>query len=191
MLGSAPLSSFSEGTDAAQICDRLFSDIVDTIILSYPFSFTIKKSQLARSVDTPANEYDYMYPLPSDMLSSTPRALYIGASAGVTPVKTGWEVYGTNIFTDYSTVFIDYQFRPEPDVMPTYFVQLIKYWMAWHIAEAVTDQITKAQYFQTLAVGTASENMRGGMLRTAMHIDGSGEPTRGFTDFPLLTERAS
>jgi hypothetical protein len=191
MLGSAPLSSFSEGTDAAQICDRLFDDIQDTLLLFYPWGFSLKKTQLARSVDTPANEWDFQYPLPSDCLGSGVRALFISSGSGASPIKYGWEVYGSDIYTNHSTVFVDYQFRPNVDVLPTYFVQLLKYWVSWHIAEAVTDQITKAQYFQTLAVGMPSENMRGGMTRQAMHADGSAQPAKGFTDFPLVAVRAS
>ena len=59
------------------------------------------------------------------------------------------------------------------------------------IAEAVTDQISKAQYFPSLAVGSLSENMRGGMMRQAMQIDGGSKPVAGFQDFPLVTARAS
>jgi len=82
MLGSSPLSSFSEGTDAAQITDRLYDDLRDTIILCYPWSFSLKKQQLARSVDAPPNEWSYAYPLPSDILGSGPRALFTSGSAG-------------------------------------------------------------------------------------------------------------
>ncbi len=188
MLGSSPLSSFSEGTDAAQVCDRLFDDLQDTVLLSFPWSFSLKKTQLARSVDTPTN-WDYQYPLPSDAIGSGVRALYTSSSTGAKSTASGWEIYGTNIFTNYTTVYIDYQFRPNVDVWPSYFVQLMKYYMAWHIAEPVTDQITKAQYFQTLAVGMPSENMRGGMMRSAMHIDAAGEPTSTFTDYPLVSVR--
>ena len=76
-------------------------------------------------------------------------------------------------------------------MLPAYFVQLRKYWLAWHIAEPVTDQIIKAEYYQSLAVGSPSENMRGGMMRQAMQIDGSTRPVQAFTDFPLLAARAS
>ena len=36
MLGASPLSSFSEGTDAAQICDRIYDDTRDTLLQMYP-----------------------------------------------------------------------------------------------------------------------------------------------------------
>ena len=43
LLGAKPLSSFSEGTDSAQICDRIYDDVRDFVIGMYPWSFTIKK----------------------------------------------------------------------------------------------------------------------------------------------------
>ena len=191
MLGASPLSSFSEGTDAAQTCDRLYDDLRDIVLMSYPWSFSVKKVQLARSVDAPTNEWLYAYPLPSDLIGSGPRALFPGAGTGTSPVATGWEVYGRDVLTSYSTVYIDYQFRPSEDVMPTYFVQLLKYWLAWHFAEPVTDQITKAQYFQVLAAGSPSENMRGGMMRVAMSADGGSKPTQAFINYPLVSARAT
>ena len=192
MLGASPLSSFSEGTDAAQTCDRLYDDIRDIVLLAYPWSFTLKKVQLAQSVDAPANEWSFAYPLPSDLLGSGPKALFPGAGTGSAPVATGWEVYGQDILTSYSIVYIDYQSRPSEDVMPTYFVQLLKYWLAWHFAEPVTDQVTKGQYYQLVAVGNVSENMRGGMMRAAMTIDGGVKPTKPVAmSFPLIASRAS
>jgi len=191
LLGASPLSSFTEGTDAAQICDRLYDDMRDMVLNSYHWSFTYKKTQLARSVDTPVNEWDYQYPLPSDLIGSGVRALFTSSAAGARPVNRGWEIYERNVVTNYATIYVDYQFLPAEDVWPTYFVHLMKLWLAWHIAEPVTDQLTKGQYFQTLAVGSPSENMRGGMMRQAMSIDGVGQPTQVIEDWPLLAVRAS
>ena len=191
MLGASPLSSFSEGTDAAQICDRLYDNMLQQLLVKYPWSFTLKKTQLARLVDAPASEWTHAYALPADLIGSGARALFTTASPGASPQTTGWEVYSGQIFTDFTEVHIDYQVQPDETVMPSYFVQLVKYYTAWHIAEAVTDQISKAQYFQSLAVGSLSENMRGGMMRQAMQIDGGSKPVAGFQDFPLVTARAS
>ena len=191
MLGAKPLSSFSEGTDAAQICDRLYDDQRDFVLSLYPWSFSYKKIQLARTVNTPVTEWTYEYSLPSDRISSGPRALFTTSSAGARPVNEGWEVYEDKVLTDFLTVYVDYQFRVSEDTMPTYFIQLLKYWLCWHFAEAVTDQITKAQYYQTIAVGTASENMRGGMTRQAMSMDGQNNTIHSFEDFPLISVRQS
>ena len=69
MLGASPLSSFTEGTDAAQACDRLYPDLRDSILSRYPWSWSYKKTQLARLSVPPINEFEYAYQLPGDMLS--------------------------------------------------------------------------------------------------------------------------
>ena len=188
MLGASPLSSFSEGTDAAQVCDRLYDDTRDIILQMYPWSFTYKKSQLARTTATPTNEYQYEYTIPSDRLGSGVRAIYNSSAVGAIPV-IAWEIFGSSVYTNETSVYADYQYRPSEDVMPTYFVQLLKYWMSWHIAEAVTDQLTKADYYKQIACGLPSENMRGGMFRQATQIDSQSRPSWSIDDFDLTAVR--
>ena len=65
----------------------------------------------------------------------------------------------------------------------------MKYMMAWNIAETVTDQITKADYFKTQAVGTPSENMRGGFFRVATSIDSQNRQTEAIEDYSLISVR--
>jgi hypothetical protein len=38
LLGAAPISSFTEGSDGAQACDRLYPDLRDNIIANYMWS---------------------------------------------------------------------------------------------------------------------------------------------------------
>jgi hypothetical protein len=73
--------------------------------------------------------------------------------------------------------------------MPQYFVQLLKYMMAWHLAMPITEQTDKAQYWQRVATGDISENGRGGFFRTAMQIDGQNNPVRVIEDFSLIAVR--
>jgi len=93
------------------------------------------------------------------------------------------------LLTNQESVYIDYQFAVTEDLMPSYFIQLLKYMMAWHLAGPITDQESKLQYWQTVAVGTPGENNRGGYFRTASVIDGQGNTTPAFEDFTLLAVR--
>ena len=61
LLGAAPISSFNEGTDEANTCDRLYPDVRDSTLQMYPWSFSFKKVQLARTINTPVNEWTYEY----------------------------------------------------------------------------------------------------------------------------------
>jgi len=188
MLGASPLSSFSEGTDAAQICDRLYDDLKDSLIASYPWSWSFKKSQLARLSEEPASEWKYFYQLPGDRLAGV-RAVFSSSSPGMRPIQRGWEILGDKLMTSEEQIWADYQFAPGEAALPTYFVQLLKYAMAAEIAETVTDQITKAEYFERKAFGSPSENRRGGYFRVASNIDGSSKAIERMEDYSLIAVR--
>ena len=188
MLGAKPLSSFSEGTDAAQICDRLYDDIRDSTIGMHPWTFSFKKTQLARTTATPVNEFKYEYQLPGDRLNNV-RAVFTSGTSGVRPIQYGWEIMGDKLLSSEEEIYVDYQYPTPEAELPTYFIQLLKYMMAWNIAETVTDQITKADYFKTQAVGTPSENMRGGFFRVATSIDSQNRQTEAIEDYSLISVR--
>lgn len=187
MLGANAISSFNEGTDAANISDRLYSDLRDQALLVYPWSFSFKKVKLSRLVTNPTTEYKYEYQLPGDRLGP-PRQIFTSASPGQRPSKE-YRIFQDKLLTDYEEVWIDYQYSVQEFEMPVYFVQLLKYMMAWHLAYPITDQDSKAQYWQGVAVGSPSENGRGGYMRTAIQMDGQGQPTNYIDDFALIAVR--
>jgi hypothetical protein len=187
MLGAKPISSFDEGTDEASISDRLYGDIKNQALMLYPWSFSFQKTSIARLVTTPVNEYQYEYQLPGDRIGS-PRAVYDTDATSVYPRKE-YRIMGSKLLTDYETVYIDYQYSVPEYELPSYFVQLLKYMMTWHLALPITDQTEKSQYWQSVAVGTPGENGRGGYLRQAMNIDGVNQPTNAINDFSLIAVR--
>jgi len=187
MLGAKSITSFNEGTDASNICDRIYPDLKKATLQAYPWSFTFKKVALAQTINTPVNQYRYEYQLPSDRLGTIRRA-YNSTAVGARTFAD-WTIQGDKLLTNEETVVIDYQFLPTEAEMPSYFVQLLKYMMAWHLADPITDQVTKTQYWQGVAVGAPAENNRGGFFRTAMVIDGQGNVTTSFEDFSLVAVR--
>ena len=187
MLGAAPLSSFSDGTDEAQVADRLYDDVRDTLIMQYPYSWTIKKTKLSRLADAPVNEWKYKYALPGDILGN-PKALFINGGSGGRPARD-FEIYSGGLYTNYEQVWIDYQFLPEPAIFPQYFTRLLKTALAAEFAEPITDQITKADYFHNRAYGAPTDNMRGGLVRVAINIDGADRPPQMIEEFALTDVR--
>lgn len=187
MLGAKAISSFNEGTDEASVCDRLYPDIRDSTLVMYPWSFNTKKIQLAQLLTAPGSVWRYAYQLPGDRLAN-PRAVYNSSAIG-SPVQKDWEIQGDQLLTNLTAVYIDYQYELAEFAFPKYFVQLLKYMLAWHLAEPITEQREKALYWQQIAVGSAGENGRGGYLRTAMNIDGQGQPSRVIEDYSLIAVR--
>lgn len=187
LLGAKPISSFNDGTDEANSCDRLYSDVRDTTLSIYPWSFAYKKVQLARLITTPASEWRYEYQLPGDRLGN-PRALFTSNTAYSRPLKE-WDIQGDKLLTNYEEVFIDYPYQTPEFAMPKYFIQLLKYMMAWHLAMPITEQESKTGYWQGVAVGGPAENGRGGFMRQAMNIDGQGQPPQVLEDYALVAAR--
>ncbi len=188
MLGAKPLSSFSDGTDAAQICDRLYDDIRDSTLGMFPWTFSFKKVQLARTINTPVNEFSYEYQLPGDRINNV-RAVFNQGTSGARPIQYGWEILGDKVLSSEESIYVDYQYATPESELPTYFVQLLKYMMAWNIAETVTDQITKADYYKQIATGAPSENMRGGFFRVATSIDSQNRQIEAISDYSLISVR--
>lgn len=187
MLGASPISSFTEGTDESNICSALYEDIKIRALTMYPWTFSFKKTQLARLVTTPANEYKYEYQLPSDIIGR-PDAVYESDDVGAAP-RREYRLIGDKLLTDYEVVYIDYQYNVPEYALPHYFVQLLKYEMAWHLSLPITDQAEKSEYWRAIAEGTPGENGRGGYMRQAMTIDGQGNPTNAIQDFSLIDVR--
>ena len=174
LLGAKPISSFNDGTDESNTCDRLYPDTRDMTIMLYPWSFAYKKAKLSRLITTPTTEWEYEYQLPGDRLGN-PRAVFKSNNANERPMKE-WEIIGDKVMTNEQEVYIDYPYQTPEFSMPQYFVQLMKYMMAWHLAYPITEQTEKAQYWQSVAVGSLSENGRGGYFTQAMAIDAQGQP---------------
>jgi hypothetical protein len=183
LLGAKPISSFNDGTDEANTSDRLYPNVRDMTLSMYPWSFAYKKLKLSRLLGTPINEWRYMYQMPGDRLGN-PRAVFRSASVNARPFKE-WEILGDRLYTNEEVIIIDYPYQTEEFAMPQYFVQLLKYMMAWHLSYPITEQETKTQYWQAVAIGSG----RGGFFRQAANIDGHGQPPQVIEDFSLVEAR--
>lgn len=188
LLGASTISSFNEGTPAATACSRLYPDLRDTIISRYPWSWSIRKVQLARLATAPTNEWKYAYQLPGGMLTGV-HALFDSGSDAARSLNDGWEIYGDQVFTNLETVYIDYQVSVSEANLPPYFVRLLRTALAGELAIVVTDQQSKAQYFLMQAFGTPGDNGRGGLFREATNIDSRGKPSPVIEDFSLIEVR--
>ena len=191
LLGDESISSFDDGTPGSQACSIMYDMVKNSTLGLYSWSFTVAKVELARSTTAPVNEWTYEYILPSDMLTGVPRAVRTSATAGA-PLVQSFEINQSSgglsvLMTNETSIFIDYQKSVAEAQMPPYFITLMVYQLAWHLAEVITDQTTKSQYWRSIALGSPSENFRGGWLRQAMSMDSSGTPPPVISDY-LLTD---
>ena len=194
LLGSDTIASFTDTTnDAAVVCNRIYETVKRQTLSMYPWSFALVKQELTRSTTVPVNEWAYQYDFPSTAISGTAVQVYNSSSTRILPIQNYEIIYtdsGPAIATSEEKIYIDFVSSVITEgLMPTYFVQLLVYMMAWHLAEPVTDQLDKSDYCRQIALGTAPENGRGGYFRQAMNVDGRGKPSYAIVDFPLTDVR--
>ena len=145
---------FADGTPQASISKQLYKEVKLSTLGMYRWSFTIAKQQLARDTVTPNSEWTYQYLLPNDMVTGVPEAVRLQLLQEEPTTKLGnkselnWWI--SVLMTESTEIHIDYQKIISEGSMPTYFVTLLAYQLAWHMAEAITDQTTKAEYWRTL-----------------------------------------
>ena len=190
-LGASKITSFSDASAAADACNILYKEVKASTLAMYSWTFTLGKATLAQETTVPTSEWSYQYALPNDMLSGVPRAVRASTTAG-SPLIKNWEIGqssngGTVLFSDETTITIDYQKDVNEGALPSYFITLLAYQLAWHLAETMTDQTTKVEIWRSIALGTPGEGMRGGYFRQAVSTDSAGQTPGVISDY-MLTE---
>lgn len=188
LLGSTEISSFDDGSEIAGLSEKIYPHVRDATLSMYPWTFAVKKVQLQRLAAAPLNEWRYAFQIPADLITGGVRAVFNSSAVGANTIRN-FEISADQLLTDETTIYVDYVFRPLEAEMPAYFVQLLVYQMAWHLAEPVTDQITKMEAWRTIAIGSLAENGRGGYFRQAMSIDGQGTVPRQIENFDIADVR--
>jgi len=187
LLGEASIASLEEDTDTARTCAQLYDNLKWALIAAYPWSFSKKKTQLARDVAAPTSRWRYQFALPVDRVGDVFALLPSAGVPGYT--LTDFEIHGNHLLSNHSELWLDYQYdRPEAD-LPPHFVQLFIYAMAADLCMPITHDTTMMPMWRTVAYGTPSENNRGGYFRTATSIDSRGRPAPSINSDDLIIAR--
>ena len=73
--------------------------------------------------------------------------------------------------------------------MPVYFVRLLRTALAAELGFVITDQLSKSDYFRSLAFGSPADSNRGGLMREAINIDSRGKLPQVIEDYSLINVR--
>ena len=65
-LGDSPITTLSDNTERARLCNAFYEDTRDAVLRSPPWNFAITRATLAQLSSTPAYGYSYQYALPTD-----------------------------------------------------------------------------------------------------------------------------
>ena len=65
-LGDDPITSLTDDTERARLCNALYEPTRDGVLRAHPWNFAITRASLTRLSSTPAYGFSYQYALPTD-----------------------------------------------------------------------------------------------------------------------------
>lgn len=65
-LGDDPITSLTEDTERARLCNAFYESSRDSLLRSHPWNFAITRATLTQLSTTPAYGFSYQYALPTD-----------------------------------------------------------------------------------------------------------------------------
>lgn len=168
LIGEAPISSFSEGT-AGLVADQMYTITLDGLLTSHRWRFATGKQALNRLTDSPLNDYKYAFQLPSQML------MLINAQH-----NPRYEIYEDKLYTEMSSISIDYIFRPAESKFPQYFIEAL----AARLAETFALSITNNQKMRE-----AMGELAGRRFQESIFKDSQGRPPTAIQHRPFVDIR--
>ena len=139
-MGGSPITSFTDGTVEADVCDAMYEDIARAALTNSRWGFATNQSVLNRLAVAPTGRFEAAYQLPSATL--TVSALTVNDSPVV------FDTYGDKIYCDVSeteTVIADYIFRADEVDWAPYFTIAVEYAVASVLATSVARDASLSQ----------------------------------------------
>lgn len=170
LCGEKPLNSLDDNRYGATVGSNLFEMLYENELQSNRWRFATTKASLSRLSAGPLNQWTYAFQLPADML----------LPIGVYPVDLNYEIYADRLYTDRSSVELDYMFKPEPTATPAYFATLMTYALARDMIKPVTESDS--------AVDRMEKKYDRQQAR-ALYADAQGRPAKPAFHSPFTDER--
>lgn len=119
-LGEDTITSLSDDSDRARICNALYQEVLETTLSEYPWNCAIYRAELARLADTPVWDFAYAYQLPTD-----PYCLRV-LETDLDIQDYPWQIEGRTLVTDANSVKIKYlALLDDPNNIPPLLRELI------------------------------------------------------------------
>ncbi len=138
-LGDDPITSLTEDTERARLCNAFYESSRDSLLRSHPWNFAITRATLAQLSTTPAYGFAYQYALPTDPYCL--RVLEMEYQDYIFKIEN-LATEGRVLLTDESTAKILYIARiTDTTLFDSLFVDLLTAKLATNLAYAITNSL--------------------------------------------------
>tara|TARA_Y100000114_G_scaffold40816_1_gene36354 strand:+ start:117 stop:725 length:609 start_codon:yes stop_codon:yes gene_type:complete len=149
MIGSNPISSFTDDTTEALVTNNIYEEIIESTLCRARWRFATEQQQLSLLANAPTGRYEYAYQIPA-----SPQCLQI-ISITENDINIQYARYGDKIFVDghgsQSKLIMDYIFRQDESEFPPYFRLAVEYKLASVFAGAIARDSAMVREFDNLA----------------------------------------
>lgn len=171
LLGKGPVESL-DIADYTRIASTQYDLLVQAELASPNWRFATTLAELARSVDSPlVDDWTYIYQLPADYL-----ALW-----KIYPKGTPYQIYeNKTLYTNATTVKIEYRFLCDASRFPAYFVNYIYMRLASVLGFSIAENKALVDKYDALATK---------LYPQALFADAQSHPNQDITDNPFVDVR--
>lgn len=135
-LGEDPITSLTEETEAAELCNRFFVPTRDEVLRAFSWNFAIERQGLALLAEAPLFEFDHAYQLPTD-----PFCLRVLTLEDALDTTIKWKIEGRKLLTNLDSVKIKYISRVEDTgVFDPIFTSCFSIRLASRLAMGITER---------------------------------------------------
>lgn len=173
-IGASGITSFEDGTAEAEVAGSLYPYIRDALISSYPWSFALAQTKLARLDETPVADFSYAYLLPSDFLR------IVSAGCGNKSRGLSYRIVRECLYSNLPQINLTYLRRPDEDSFPAYFCEALINKLAYEFCIPLTESSTRAEFLSKIAEDSISR---------ARSVDAQQSTPSCFEDFSLVEVR--
>ena len=149
LLGASTISSLTEDTKNARLCNQRYTPIRNRVFRSHNWNCLIKRVQLAQDSTAPVVEFAYAYTIPANCLRVL--AIHNGTTDSI-KTNLEYKVEGRKIVTDETTVYLLYvAIDTDPTNYDAYLYEAIAHQLAADICYAITNNSTLANNYMNRA----------------------------------------
>jgi len=173
-VGGNTILSLTENSEEARHCNTRYQEIMDALLQSHPWNFSIHRATLTPLTTAPNHEWDYQFLLPTNPYCL--RTLELGE-------QYPYKVEGRNILCNYTPIDIKYVKRvADVNQLSPLFREVFSLYLASELAYPIAGSASlKGQLLQEAAM----------LLRRAQSMDALEDTPDNFRDGSWFTVRGN
>jgi hypothetical protein len=154
LLGAATITSLTENSKEARLCNRRFETVRDAVLRSHPWNTAVTRAEIARDSTAPAFGFTYQYTMPTDPYCLRVLSFWnsnVDNEVAAYDSQVMYKIEGRKILSNEGTCKITYIGRvTDTEQFDPMLSNTIAHRLAAETAYAITGSTTVAQQMQAL-----------------------------------------